>query len=451
MNIRINPAYLIILAVLFFSSCGQEDVPYEREGERGMIIFHTSLPGVSTRASEIVMDLSHFYITAFNPADNGLIASDGSLTEYIKKEDIMKEAGTDAITSEKCIWPEPGKDGNMSFFAYYPELDDDMQPVNASRVSATDTIIDYKITDFLVATDIADQVDFVSAYTTGSMAKNLFSGITLAFEHQMSRIEVMAWGANKSYDIEIAGVRIGGVAVKGTFDFNPAEGASAWSELQKGYVEYLFRQGDEIVTFFRNNNSHATPDAATSIMGADNDYNCAMLIPSASTGWNYAEDPYNTGNGMYISVLLRVIDADATQQYPYKNTNQGVNALNIPVVYLAVDKATGKNVSCQLYKSGDAYYTDEGCTTLYSMPATEDIKEFGWAALPITANWEAGYVYTYTLDYSYGVGLHGPEVTGDSAPVAGDPIFSDIVGVTVSVKGWQGGDKTTHTVEVPGS
>ncbi|MDE6542732.1 MAG: hypothetical protein K2K76_02075, partial [Muribaculaceae bacterium] len=59
--------------------------------------------------------------------------------------------------------------------------------------------------------------------------------------------------------------------------------------------------------------------------------------------------------------------------------------------------------------------------------------------------------YTYTLDYTSGVGLHDPGVTGSVIPKAGDPIISDRVGVTVTVKNWQGGTNTTHTVTVPGS
>lgn len=460
MNTMIKPTYLIIGAALLLSACAQDDIPcVNQDGDR-RIIFHTSLPGITSRAMEIVTDINYFNLTAFNPADTALTAADGSLSAYIDNEYIEKEAGQNVLTSDKCIWPEPGKDGNMSFFAYYPSLDNGAQPVNASKISGTDTIIDYRIKDFRVAHEIADQMDFVSAYTTGSMAENLFSGITLNFGHQLSRIEVNAWGANKSCDIEIAGVRIGGVNVEGTLDFNPAGGASAWSGQKKGTVEHIFSQNEELVILSLKNGSHATSEAATSIIMGTNlrdENNCAMVIPTADeTGWKYGSDFYNEEQKMYISVLLRVIDktpgGNDQQQYPYRDKSQGLNAMNIPMVYLAVDKATGKTVSSRLYKNGDTYYTDEGCTTVYSRPDTQDIKEFGWAALPVTGNWEPGYVYTYTLDYSYGVGLHDPEVTGDSGPIAGDPVISDKVGVSVIVNDWQGKNgKTTHTVEVPGS
>lgn len=460
MNTMIKPTYLIIGAALLLSACAQDDIPcVNQDGDR-RIIFHTSLPGITSRAMEIVTDINYFNLTAFNPADTALTAADGSLSAYIDNEYIEKEAGQNVLTSDKCIWPEPGKDGNMSFFAYYPSLDNGAQPVNASKISGTDTIIDYRIKDFRVAHEIADQMDFVSAYTTGSMAENLFSGITLNFGHQLSRIEVNAWGANKSCDIEIAGVRIGGVNVEGTLDFNPAEGASAWSGQKKGTVEHIFSQNEELVILSLKNGSHATSETATSIMGENllDENNCAMVIPTADeTGWKYGTDYYNEEQKMYISVLLRVIDKTPggkdKQQYPYYDNSQGLNAMNIDRVYLAVD-ASGKIAAPgQVYMGVDSiYYTDKENTEAYNIPQGSTVKEFGWAALPVTANWEPGYVYTYTLDYSNGVGLHDPEVTGESAPIAGDPIISDKVGITVSVNYWQGLDgSTTSTVVVPGS
>lgn len=42
------------------------------------------------------------------------------------------------------------------------------------------------------------------------------------------------------------------------------------------------------------------------------------------------------------------------------------------------------------------------------MPDTEEVRNYGWAAVPIQANWKAGCTYTYTLDYSNGVGVEDP-------------------------------------------
>ena len=453
MNTKIKSPLCLISAAVLLAACSEEDVVHISDREGNPIIFRTSLPTVSSRAQIVTKgNLPHFFVTAFNPADHDLVTPEGLVNEYISKELINNEAGLELLTSENCLWPAPGKDGNLAFFAFYPTLNDGAELVNATTLNGDDLAIDYKLTGFRVAADIADQQDFITAYATGSMEKNLFAGITLDFEHKLSRVELQAWGANKSCDIEIAGVRIGGVGVEGTFDFRTVEGGGQWSDdLGKGIVEYIYRSGDQIVSLDRTDGSALTAGETVSIMGAKvgNDDNCAMLLPSTYTGWDFVGDGKNENNQMYISVLLRVVDATPTdgkglQQYPYTHNIDGSDALDIPKVYLAVDKTTGKTVSCRLYKNDNGYFTDDTFTTPYTLTDDEEVKEFGWAALPVTGDWESGCIYTYTLDYTSGVGLHDPE-----SPDAGKPIISDKVGVSVSVKEWQ--SKPSSGVVVPGS
>lgn len=466
MNTMTKSTYLLPAALLMLASCSQEEPTTESDRSHGdKIIFRTSLPDVVSRAKAVyINDIDTFHVTAFNHA----AMTDGSLETSIDNVVLKKDENSGFYSSADCQWPEKGHESDiLQFFAYYPELPTSASLANGSSVSEGTANIDYKIKNYSIATYIPEQVDFVAASATGSMADNLFSGVAINFEHQLSRIEVNAWGANKSCDIEIAGVRIGGVNVKGTFDFNPAEGSGPWSEQEKGTVEYIFGNDDQIVTLSREKKLHYTSAEAASIMGAmiGSDNNCAMLIPTTDeTGWNYGTDIRNGNQGMFISVLLRVIDktpgGNDKQQYPYYDKSQGLNAMNIPRVVLAVDNDGKIKANFgQLYKGDNGtYYTDATKTTeyTYTVPEGCTVKEFGWAALPVTCNWEAGYVYTYTLDYSSGVGLHDPSVEdpADSThgPKAGDPIISDRVGVSVSVNGWQGlNGKTTHTVEVPGS
>ncbi len=472
MNTIIKSTYLFIVAALLFSACSQDDMPGRAEGESGRIFFRTSLPGLTSRAEIITEEnLPYFHVTAFDPADGSKVVG-GILQTNFANEKVEITEGEDTYTSSGCTWPDPGMESHtVTFFAFYPGLkklgevhevpeDQDVRLTNNS----TTTDFKYSIEGLTIKPEIADQVDFVTAYTTGSMAENMFTGITLPFVHQLSRIEIKAWSANKSCDIEIAGVRIGGINMKGTFNFMADNRVGYWSDLSdKGVVEYVFRKDDKIVSLVKGAESTSTDTCAVSIMGSkvkingnDND-NCAMLIPTAYAGWNFATDRNNSNKNMYISVLLRVTDATLTagtnppesQRYPYKDLSQGANALNIPVVYLAVDKATG-TVAKRLYKRGNSYFTDADVDAEYTLSDTEEIKEFGWAALPVTVNWEPGNIYTYILDYTSGVGLHDPEVAvSATAPNAGDPIISDKVGITCTVKKWNdgGGDEFI----VPGS
>ena len=453
MNNKIKSSLCMIGATLLLAACSEEDDGHINGRDGNLIKFRTSLPSLSSRAQIVTKDnLPHFCVTAFNPSDRDLVNPAGVVNKYISEELIINVAGEDLLTSENCLWPAPGKDGDLDFFAFYPKASGGAKLMNATKFNGTKFAIDYKLTNFRVAADIADQLDFVTAYTSGSIDKNLFSGVTFNFEHKLSRIELQAWSANKSCDIEIAGVRLGGVGVKGTFDFKPVDGGGNWvGNFDKGVVEYVYRQGDKIISLDKSVGSALTSDAAVSIMGSKvgDDDNCAMLLPATYAAWDFSADGKNEKKQMFISVLLRVVDATSTdgkgeQQYPYTQNSVGSDAANISKVYLAVDKATGQTVSTRLYKNGSNYFTDASFTKAYTLPDNEEVKEFGWAALPVTGEWEPGYVYTYTLDYTSGVGLHDPE-----NPDAGKPIISDKVGVSVSVKDWQ--QKPSSGVVVPGS
>ncbi len=456
MKTVIKPIYFIIGAALVLSSCSNdEDILGRTDGESNQIVFRTSLPMLTSRATVVTMDnLSHFCVSAFD-FDDPTKVTEGVMQPIFDNVKITTSPGRDTYTSPLCRWPDVTKESHkVSFFGFSPGPDD-VDGAHLFNLS-TETTLNYKMTGFRVAKEIAEQVDFVTAYASGTMADNLFSGIELSFAHQLSRIEIKAYGSHKSCDIEIAGVRIGGIGVEGTFDFRPIDGGGAWSTPARGIVEYIYRKGD--VIFSCGKNHRVSIDNAVSIMGAkrpDKNENCAMLIPSTYAQWDTISDRHNAENKMYISVLLRVTDATPTaginpvekQRYPYRDLSQGADALKIPVVYLAVKKATGE-VSTRVYSDGSGYFTDPGCTVSYNLPDTEEVKEFGWAALPVKGTWAPGNIYTYSLNYTYGVGLHDPEVTTTS-PGAGDAVISDKVGMTYTVRKWKVGGGAEF--EVPGS
>ena len=87
----------------------------------------------------------------------------------------------------------------------------------------------------------------------------------------------------------------------------------------------------------------------------------------------------------------------------------------------------------RLYKNDSRYFTDTdfNAASEYVLPATQEIREYGWAALPIATAWKAGYEYTYLLDYSQGVGLHDPD-----DPNPGTPILNEVA-VSTIVNQWQ--------------
>ena len=441
--------YIALGTLLTVTACSQEDaIRGLSEGDSNRIIFRASLPQLSTRATEINKDnLDSFQVTCF---------INGTATPYFSDKKFEKDNDRFLSPDPACVWPN--NNAQLNFIAFTPSCGD-MR--NLDSFHDTDFVLttgeqeSYKLENFNIARDIADQIDFVTANATGNLLDNEESGIKLDFKHQLSRIEIKAYGANKSYDIEIAGIRIGGIAVKGDFNFISASGAigadatSSWEALSRGIAEYVFRKDDHIITLDETEASPTSLDKAISLMGSKGYANSAMLIPANNGKWDYEKNPGNQPNaqnsiteGAYLSVLLRVIDATnsalKSQVYPYHD-----NTDNMEVVYLAVGSEGNVTDQLNLYKGGDGkYYTDSANTIEYNPATGMEVKEFGWAALPISGDWQPGLVYTYTLNYSDGVGLREP--TDPTEP--GKSIISDKVSVTVGVTDWQPGSSSTETV-----
>lgn len=450
--------YSLLSILMLSSSCSQEEIGGSDNGpEAGRIAFSASLPEVSSRATEVTgSTLENFCVSSFT-------VTSSSVSPYFLYKTFSKSVTGKFLSYDpECYWPN--NDDRLRFVAFAPSCEDMRQ---AGGFSETDFTIpslvkgetmasdEYKLSGFRVANDIASQIDFITAIAYGKLLDDEEEGITLDFHHQLSRIELKAWGNSKSYDVEIAGVRLGGVATQGVFSFisgndtDDASKAGSWEAVAKGSVDYIYRNGDNIVMLDKSEGSPLSSDKAVSIMGSkvggETGYdNSAMLIPSANPAWSYKDNAANGENnadGMYFSVLLRVTDRtpydDGKLVYPYTDNPDGME-----VIYFAVDKDTNKTIRTRLYKNGDEYFSDATFTSKYDLAANSaEVKAFGWAALPIGDEWKPGYVYTYTLNYSDGVGLRDPR-----DPKPGDPIISDRVLVNVEIAEWKAGSVTDVSV-----
>lgn len=326
----------------------------------------------------------------------------------------------------------------------------------------------FKLGRFYVATDISKQVDFITAHIaaeTPASEDDANLGVELKFKHQLSNIELRAFSGNKDFNIEIAGVRIGRPYTGGAiFNFCDAAGnvsnpeGGQWGiskNPQRHPVEYIYGSGDEIYRMgvFNNLNgsqivttaTHATAAQATSIMGKGGN---AMVLPTKNGAWAGEKNPWiaskyqanNDGKDplpwsadseegdMYMSVLIRVTlkseanEVNTPQIYPYGNNT------TMKVVYIEKEKNTNKIIG--QVPSKDA-----------SVGANNEIVEFGWAAIPVSVNWQRGKKYIYTLDFSNGVGVQDPE-----DPKPGTPIIGDGIKFSVDVVSW---DESPVTTTVP--
>lgn len=481
MNIRVT--YLALVAFAFAASCTKEAAePDVYDWADGKIYFKTSLSAVSfSRAQDMTLDrLESFQVTCFNTADRYKDQA-GYLSPYFENATFIRKAnGTydSSPTEEPHNWP--ANNGYLRFYAFSPSIavmaddnsalevsenNDYFKLFNHSTETQSSVSIDYRLGTVRINPDISRQFDFVTAEASGTRLKDFTGGVDLAFSHQLCQVELKAWGASDDYNFEIAGVRIGNPVVEGTFvfadDATPGN-ADRWAiadNTVKDKVEYLYMSaensrsednpgaGDRIIRI--NSQEHNTQESAASIMGLGG---YAMVLPTFNTKWEGLDDP-NIGNipydtdRMYFSILMRVTDhTTGNVVYPYPG-----NPNNMTVISYAVDK--DGNIVKRLYagETPGTYFIDSELKSPYEAPEgeKEEIMDFGWAAVPVDADWSTGKKYVYTLNYSEGIGIHDP-----SDPEPGKPI----VGLTpiewsVSVSDWKYAEKDENynpDLDVPG-
>ncbi len=442
--------YFALGAFALLTSCSQDE-PAKRDipGEN-RIYFRSYLPTVTQSRAQVAGsdNFTTCQVTSFNADDPTLLdPTTGEFKSYFS--DIKFEKDSEGrfmpVGGNDCLWPDP--DSRLHFFAYYPSTDrmketsdeDHFNLVNSSRLIDGNPVFDFRLNKFRVATDIADQFDFLTAYSSGTLAENANTGIQLNFKHHLARVEIAAWGANEKYDFEIAGVRIGNPLVEGDFNFSALPAANSVPWLNTGHqepVEHIFTPGESIVSLSKNGET-TTADGAVSIMGTAGP---AMVIPMQSRIENWEGKGYPATDKLYFSVLLRVKNNDNKVVYPYPNDRD-----NMTVIYFVVDQ--DGTIKERVYKIDDAYYTapDEGEGIRYLPSETEEICGFGWASLPVAAKWETGKIYTYKLNYSTGIGWHDPE-----DPNPGEPIIErGTVPFDVNVEEWVPANDYNPDITVP--
>ncbi len=410
------------------------------------VAFVADMPGLTTRTNYDVADSlfsKGFTVSAFCP--DTVPGADGILPVHCENVIVTRQAdGT--FRSGGCRWPHNRGEntGYLKFFAFHPSIDDMRREAevgeecfiysNNTVMGASGPVYDYRLTRFHVAPDISRQVDFVIATGEGNKTEHLYSGIQVGFEHQLSGVEIAAWGASSLYDIEIAGVRVGGIVMEADMKLSAVSEKTAKNENTlgewiipgspaPGHADYVFAVGDTVVRI--NTGEHNTKATAASIMGTGGK---AMLIPGKYDKWDHKTP---NAKGMYFSALVRISKHgdDALRVYPSTDPES-----QDYLVYLAVSKADG-TVKARLDKHGNLF----GTTTKYVIPATEELREYGWAAVPAHAEWKPGYYYSYVMDYTKGVGIHDP---ADPSP---EIVIIDWGGVEVTATSgqWGGGNPIT--------
>lgn len=338
--------FFMVAAAIALASCSSEDVVEPNNGNA--IDFRVAMgTGANSRSTETTtQDLGQFKVTAFA---NG--------AEYFS-DLLFSQVGTTTTynSATTYYWPSTH---TVEFYAYsyYTGKTDAgvLIVLDENKLKVDDGF--KTITGFTPAAEIAEQIDPVTAYATGTRAANETSGVSLTFKHMLSQIQVKAKTTNKTYKFSIKDVKIANVnSVGGTWTI--AE-TPTWTQPEtKTPASYTLSKETAVVL---------DPEAteAQDLMVGENS---AMLLPQELTSWDKTKA--NINSGTYLAVLLKIETTDTKALvYPAANVEGG----------------------------------------------------YGWALVPISTIWNAGYRYIYTLDFSNGAGW---DENGD--PILGGPILCNV-------------------------
>lgn len=342
--------FLFFLVAATSVACSQDETT-DVVGKGQQIDFRTAM---GTRAAETTTGtLEKITVTAID-AENENYFTD---VEFSKK-------GSYFTSETPYYWPVDGS--TLNFYAYSPAATDLGATVTITNASK-------KLTNYVPATDVSEQQDFITATATGSKS-NEATGVALTFKHQLSQIEIKAKNTDDTHVYKVQGVRIAQPVSKATFDF----GTSTW-ELgsDKATYEVTYKGSEKTLG-----------SSAVSIMKTDGDN--AMLIPQQLVAWDSDSDKSNTNKGAYLSVLINITEDDGDPVYP------------------------------------------------------TEVGQYGWAAVPIDTNWEAGKRYVYTLDFSNGAGKVDPDVPEGG----GDDILGSPIKFSVEVDTWKPADDPSGDIEM---
>lgn len=341
-------------ASIALASCSNEEVVELNNGNA--IDFRASM-GDDTRATETVLgNLAEFNVTALMGADN-------YFTNILFKKD-----GSSFKSDTEYLWPGTN---TLDFYAYAPTSLSNLVTIDGTTQT---------IAGFSPATTVADQIDLITAYNTGSKADEA-TGVSLVFKHALCQIDIKAFTNSEVYNFDVKGVKISTVNSKGSLNMN--KGGINWSydtsdATLKG--DYEINLANEI----------RLTNQATGIAATEADDAKIMILPQQLTKWEHKTDANNSNNGAFLAVLLKITTKEGLQVYPKKGT------------------------------------------------VTEGATDYAWACVPIDTKWEAGYRYTYTLDFSKGAG----QVPPTDPEIPGDDILGGPITFTATVDAWKNADDT---------
>lgn len=362
-----TPLFLIAMSAIVLASCSEDEPVSVRQDTNEAISFRSAM---GTRATETTnANLDKIYVSAVY-GDSVIDPSTRKMGSY--KTTLYFDNAEFDKGADSFFTAANGK--RFDWLAKNQQINffaySPSQDELGADIIMKDDNSGMTLESFSVPEEIADQVDFITANASGTRKNNENTGVELTFDHRLSQIEIQAKSESSDYTFKVIGARIGRVEYLGNFDFNTNE----WT-LDDWHDTAIYTSACDTTTL------SATP---VSIMGASGN---AMLMPQTLTPWDYTGDPDNVARESYLSVLVNITRTDnGLQIYPYANESE---------------------------------------------MSHDPVREYGWASIPLSGQWEQGKKYIYTLDFSKGAGHIDPD-----DPNPGEEILAGPIKFTVNVNDW---------------
>ena len=355
--------WVFAAAAVALAACSNDDTIAVNQGieEANTISFNTIVEG-QTRATATVLSTiqtNGFYVGAWKNADHAYYFADTKFTKDAEATTYHADGGT------KYYWPSTD---NLDFVGFYPNVD-----------NTTLTHGAWNTFTFVPADANTSHTDYVIAATVDQAKAESSTGVSLAFKHLGTWIELKAYNskgnAGGNMNTSVKGWKIGYVHKGGvyTISSSTANGSALSTTGSWNYDSYPV-QASNVPNEYREILESAV---TTTTDGACDD----------------AEDAAVIGNAM-------IIVPQATTKITGSSTYNATGGY-LTGAFIAV--------KLQITDGSDHIIADATGTTTVG-ETSRDL----WAIWPINNDWADGNKYTYVIDLSQGgykeIGTHGEEL-----------------------------------------
>lgn len=372
--------FIAALAAVAMVSCAKDEAIEINNGEA---IGFTATSGRVTRAATIdsYNEFELFRVWGFHKAD-ATVAETALMTNI-----LVSKAKSGWFYGDSYFWPSVG---TCDFYGIYPTVDD-VKELNPVTVDMTNKQVSYDLyngdRDYNTPTDWVYAVNVNEARRDNQDTQD--SKVPMNFRHAMSQIVFQVKNTNKNLKVIIpeGTIRLECVSQKGVYTL-PSEDTAIENDYAKRvmgeWTEIADVDGQYICATYANING-ATLDGVSDCLVADfmAEDGAMITIPQPVAAYDNVNDPDNEKLQAYFRMRILVTQED-TEIWPGYTAADGM---------IQVTK-------------GEAY----------------------WVAIPISATWQEGKKYTYTLIFGDGAGIvpPGTPVPPGEEIEPGDPILAPI-------------------------